>query len=436
MLFLQPLVALVAAVSTVSAAALQKRVHNGHWVNIWGTMPQLTEPQNLPPAPYNGTTGVFINASIRQTLFMTLGADQIRLRFSNNFGGSDLAITGVTVALPVGGAAGVAKIQTNTLKAVTFSGSSSIIVPNGSLVVSDPIDFPVAPLQNIAVTIYLASGQSGFAVTSHPGSRTTSYMTWGNQLTAADFTSTATASTAHWYFISGVEGWVNGGESAFVIVGDSITDGRGSTTDANNRWPDLLLRNMQKQHFSSQISVINQAAGGNRILYDGLGPNAQGRIDRDVLSQSGVKFAMIFEGVNDIGTAPAEAGAQDVIYQRLVLAYKQMSTRIHTFGIPFFAATITPFGSPNTVLQPYSAPEREVTRLRINDWIRKSKGTVFDAIIDFDAMLRDPKNQTQLNPIYDSGDQLHPNVAGYQYIANQFPLSILDTFADGVDGFN
>ncbi|KAF3928826.1 hypothetical protein AA313_de0205112 [Arthrobotrys entomopaga] len=436
MLFLQPLVALVATISTVSAAALQKRVHNGHWVNIWGTMPQLTEPQNLPPAPYNGTTGVFVDASIRQTLFMTLGADQIRLRFSNNFGGSDLPITGVTVALPVGGLAGTSKIQTNTLKQVTFSGSSSIIVPNGSLVVSDPIDFPVAALQNIAVTIYLASGQSGFAVTSHPGSRTTSYMTWGNQLNAADFTSTATASTAHWFFLSGVEGWVNGGESAFVIVGDSITDGRGSTNDANNRWPDLLLRNMQKQHFSRQISVINEAAGGNRILFDSLGPNAQGRIDRDVLAQSGVKFAMIFEGVNDIGTAAAEAGAQDVIYQRLVLAFKQMSTRVHTFGIPFFAATITPFGSPDTVLQPYSAPEREVTRLRINDWIRKSEGTVFDAVIDFDAMLRDPKNATQLNPMYDSGDQLHPNVAGYQLIADKFPLKILDTFANGVKGFN
>ncbi|KAF3920629.1 hypothetical protein ABW21_db0204305 [Orbilia brochopaga] len=191
---------------------------------------------------------------------------------------------------------------------------------------------------------------------------------------------------------------------------------------------------MQKQHYTRQIGVVNQAAGGNRILYDGLGPSAQGRIDRDVLAQSGIKYAMIFEGVNDIGTAAATAAAQEVIYQRLVLAFRQIATRIHTFGIPLFAATITPFGSPNPTLQPYSAPEREVTRLRVNDWIRNSG--VFDGVIDFDAMLRDPKNATQLNPLYDSGDQLHPNVAGYQLIANQFPLKLFDKFQNGVDGFN
>ncbi|KAF3929120.1 hypothetical protein ABW20_dc0109102 [Dactylellina cionopaga] len=377
MLLLKTLVALAATISSANAAVLNKRVHNGHWVNTWATMPQLTELNNLPPAPYNGTSGVFVNATIRQTHFITLGADQIRLRFSNAFG-------------------------------------------------------------NIAVSIYLATGQQGFAITSHPGSRTSSWLTSGNQINAADFTAPGTANTAHWYFISAIEGWVNGGEGAFVIVGDSITDGRGSTTNGNNRWPDLLLRNMQKQHFTRQISVINQAAGGNRILYDGLGPNAQGRIDRDVLAQSGTKFAMIFEGVNDIGTAPAVKEAQDIIYQRLVLAFQQIATRIHTFGIPLFVATITPFGSPNPSLQPYSAPEREVTRLKINDWIRQNsgKGKVFDAVIDFDAWLRDPKNATQLNPIYDSGDQLHPSGQGYQYIADKFPLDLFDKFENGVDGFN
>ncbi|KAF3920707.1 hypothetical protein ABW21_db0209806 [Orbilia brochopaga] len=163
-------------------ASLRKRVHNGHWVDIWGTMPQLTEPQNLPSAPYNGTSGVFVDATIRQTIFITLPADQIRIRISNAFGVNDLPITAVSVALPVNGAAGVSGVQANTLKPVTFSGSPSVIVPNGGLVVSDPIDFTVAPLQNIAISIYLASGQAGFSITSHPGSRTTSWMTPGNQL--------------------------------------------------------------------------------------------------------------------------------------------------------------------------------------------------------------------------------------------------------------
>ncbi|KAF3220670.1 hypothetical protein TWF679_008865 [Orbilia oligospora] len=436
MLFLNTLVALAATVLSASAASLEKRVHNGHWVNTWASMPQLTEPGNLPPAPYNGTAGVFVNATIRQTLFMSLGAEQIRVRISNAFGVNDLPITAVTVALPVNNTAGISEIQTKTLKKVTFSGSSSIIVPNGGLVVSDPIDFKFDVLQNIAVTIYLEKGQAGFAITSHPGSRTTSWITSGNQVNAPSFNAPDAANTAHWYFLSAVEGWVNGGKGAFVIVGDSITDGRGSTTNGNNRWPDLLLRNMQKKHFTRQISVINQAAGGNRILNDGLGPNAQGRIERDVLAQPGTKYVMIFEGVNDIGTAPATKEAQEVVYQRLVLAFQQIATRVHAFKLPIFAATITPFGSPNPSLQPYSAPERENTRLRINDWIRKSKGKVFDAVIDFDAFLRDPKNATQLNPPYDSGDQLHPSLAGYQYIADKFPLDLFDKFEKGVNGFN
>ncbi|KAF3931285.1 hypothetical protein ABW19_dt0206219 [Dactylella cylindrospora] len=434
MAIIKTLVTILVVAGIASGASLEKRVHNGHWVNVWGSMPQLTELQNLPPAPFNGSTGVFVNATVRQTLYMTIDADKIRIRISNAFGVNDLPITEVSVALPVDGAAGVGAIETKTLKKVTFSGSPSIIVPNGGLVVSDPIDFKIKPLTNIAVSIYLATGQQGFAVTSHPGSRTTSWMSFGNQVGTANLNDPSAMSTAHWYFLSAVEGWVNGGVSSFVIVGDSITDGRGSTTNGNNRWPDLLLKNMQKKHFTRQISVVNQAAGGNRVLYDGLGPNAQGRIDRDVLAQSGVKYAMIFEGVNDIGTAPATTAAQEAVYQRLVLAFQQIATRLHTFKIPVFAATITPFGSPNPALQPYSAPEREVTRLRINEWIRKSK--VFDAVVDFDALLRDPKNATQLNPIYDSGDQLHPSVQGYQYIADKFPLDLFDKFKNGVDGFN
>jgi lysophospholipase L1-like esterase len=179
---------------------------------------------------------------------------------------------------------------------------------------------------------------------------------------------------------------------------------------------------MQKYGPTSDIAVINQAAGGNRILYDGLGPNALGRIDRDVLSQSGVKYCMIFEGVNDIGTADPTPANQTFTGDRIIQAYEQIVTRVHTFGIPMFAATITPFGAPNNTIQPYANALREQTRQRVNKWIRTSG--VFDEVIDFDAILRDPKNGTQLNPIYNSGDFLHPNELGYQTIANAFPLSI------------
>lgn len=190
---------------------------------------------------------------------------------------------------------------------------------------------------------------------------------------------------------------------------------------------------MQKSALTSNIAVLNQAAGGNRILADGLGPNAIGRIDRDVLAHSGVKYAMIFEGVNDIGTADTSAATQQVVGDRVIQAFKQIAARVHALGIPIFAATITPF-SGNSTIQPYSNPQREVTRSRVNDWIRTSG--VFDAVVDFDKILRDPKNPTQLNPAYDSGDYLHPSPAGYQAIADAFPLSLFTQFSLGVNGFD
>jgi len=403
----------------------------GHWVDTWTSMPQLTEPANLPPPPFNQTGLVFPNSTIRQTLHMSIGGDRIRLRISNVFGVSNLPITAVTVALPVNGSAGVSAIQPNTVQKVTFSGDASVDIPNGALVVSDPINFSVKPQSMITVTIYTAQGQTTNSITSHPGSRTTSWFTFGNFVSAADLpiTDPSIESVAHWYFLSAVEVWAPLNSGAIAMVGDSITDGRGSDTDRNNRWPDLVLAKMQKNPLTADIAVVNQAAGGNRILADGLGPNALGRIDRDVLAQSGIKYALIFEGVNDIGTAADNADAQKQTGDSVIWALKQMVVRIHTFGIPVFAATITPF-SGNATIQPYSSPIRDAARQRVNDFIRNS-GT-FDAVIDFDKILRDPKIPSQLAPQFDSGDFLHPNVAGYQAIADAFPLGIFTQFAHGV----
>lgn len=192
---------------------------------------------------------------------------------------------------------------------------------------------------------------------------------------------------------------------------------------------------MQNDSVASSIAVLNQAAGGNRILADGLGPNVLGRLDRDVLAHSGVRYAMLFEGVNDIGTAAATAPAQQAVGDRLLWAFAQLATRVHAQGLPLFAATITPFSAPASAggVQPYSDPTREATRQRMNAWIRT--GGAFDAVVDFDAVLRDPSNPAQLAARYDSGDYLHPNVAGYQALADAFPLSLFAKFADGVSGF-
>jgi lysophospholipase L1-like esterase len=183
---------------------------------------------------------------------------------------------------------------------------------------------------------------------------------------------------------------------------------------------------MQKHEPTSNIAVLNQAAGGNRILQDGLGPNVISRLDRDVLAQSGVRYAMIFEGVNDIGGADSDVATQAEIEKKLVAAYKQIATRVHALGIPLFGATITPFGSSasSDYVQPYSSPEREKTRQQINKFIRQSG--VFDAVLDFDRVLRDPQVPYQLLETYDSGDHLHPSVAGYQALADYFPLQLFE----------
>lgn len=423
--------------SGISRRAIRPNPNNGHWIDAWASMPQLTEPANLPPAPFNQTGAVFVNSTIRQTLYMTATADQIRLKISNVFGGSNLPVTAVTVALPLNQTAGIHQIQSNTVQKVTFSGKDSITIPNGALAVSDPLNFPIKAQQIVTVTMYLATGQTTNSITSHPGSRTTSWWQFGNAVSAASLavSDPTTQSAAHWYFLSSIEAWVAPKQGSLLIVGDSITDGRGSTTNANNRWPDQLLARLQKSGSTKHISVGNLAAGGNRILADGLGPNAFGRVDRDVLAHPGVQYAMIFEGVNDIGTAATTPEAQNIVYESLTQAYQQMVTLIHSHGIPVFGATITPFSAPsNFTGQPYSDPEREKTRQKINKFIRES-GT-FDAVADFDKFLRDPKIPSQLNPLYDSGDYLHPNPAGYQYLAEQFPVQIFAQWANGADEFS
>ncbi|KAL2022677.1 hypothetical protein VTK56DRAFT_4758 [Thermocarpiscus australiensis] len=442
---------LVLSATSVSVA----RCHD-QWVDIWASMPQQVEPYNLPSSPYNGTTGVFRNTTIRQTVYLTQDASTIRLQFSNAFGGSDLPITAATVALPLNGAAGASAVRRDTVQPVTFSGQRSFVVPNGALVVSDPLRFPVKAQTSLTVTVYLASGQDGFAITGHPGSRTTSWLAPGDLASAADVRAGA-QSIEHWYFLSTIQAWLPDSHTALAIVGDSITDGRGSTTNGNDRWPDQLLARMQgsgrrrgRRRSSSSsssssgnnnnnnnnndnnndlrdIAVINQAAGGNRVLADGLGPNALGRIERDVLAHPGVRYAIIYEGVNDLGTAATDAATQRAVGDRLVQAYEQMVARLHGAGIAAFGATITPMCGPG---QPYSDPAREAQRQRVNAWIRSSGR--FDAVVDFDAVVRDPRNETQLRPEYNSGDYLHLNPAGYKAMAEAVDLRLFAKFAGGV----
>ena len=405
------------AMVKVSAAA-NANADVGHWVGTWAAAPQLTEPSNMPPPPFTQDNLVFADSTVRQSIHATVGGRLIRLRFSNAYGGTDLPITGVSVALPAGGQAGVSAIQPSTAHTVTFDGRTAIDIPVGAQMVSDPLDFPVATGSNLTVTIYLAAGQASNSITSHPGSRTTTYMVAGNHLNDADLP--GAASVAHWYFLSGLEAWDPNGTAAIDVVGDSLTDGRGSTTNGDDKWTDQLFTRLQSIPGTNHLTVLNQGLGGNRVLNDGLGPNVLARVDRDVLAQSGVKWLILFEGVNDIGTAAATEAAQKQVASDLIAAYQQIITRAHAQGIRVYGATITPFGGN----VPYDDPNgfREAARLEVNTWIRTSHQ--FDAVLDFDRAVRDPANARQINPAYDVGDHLHMNPAGYGAIASAVLASL------------
>ncbi|KAI0830840.1 extracellular GDSL-like lipase/acylhydrolase [Trametes gibbosa] len=400
-------------------------------------MPQLTESANLPNPPFNTTGLVFNNTTIRQTIHVTATSPHIRLRISNAFGTTALPITAVSIARPFGGVPGIPAVEPSTLKTLTFGGSPSFAIPNGALAVSDPVDFDVKAGTELSITIFLADGQVTNDITSHPGSRTTSWFTFGNQVTAANLTGPALQNVAHWFFISTLDAWVPRSERTVAFVGDSITDGRGSDTDKNNRWPDLLFARVHASPDPAlnTLAFANQAAGGNRILADGLGPNALGRFDRDVLAQPGIGYVVVFEGVNDIGVAEPTQAAQQDIGDAVIGALKQFIVRAHAAGLPIFGATITPFSAPgfNAAIQAYSSPVREATRQRVNTFIRRSGE--FDGVIDFDAVVHNATAPSQLRDDFNSGDFLHPNVAGYTAMAKAFPIELFKQFQGGVDGW-
>ncbi|MFJ7996361.1 SGNH/GDSL hydrolase family protein [Streptomyces sp. NPDC096310] len=388
-----------------------------HWVNTWTAMPQLTEPADLPPAPYTQGDLVFGNSTLRQTVRVSVGGRYTRIRLSNAFGGTNLPVTAVSVARPADGEAGVSAIVPGSARAVTFGEQRGIDIPKGAQAVSDPLDFAVEPGTNLTVTLRLADGQASSSLTSHPGSRTTSYMLTGAHLDDSDLPG-ATA-VDHWYFLSGVEVWSRSTTTAAVMLGDSLTDGRGSTTNGNDRWPDQLLERLQSHPATSGVAILNQAAGGNRVLRDGLGPNALARLDRDVLAQSGVSRLFVFEGVNDIGTAGTSDAAAERITAELIGAYRQIVTRAHAQGIRVHGATLTPFEG-NDYDDPAGA--HESARRAVNEWIRTSDR--FDAVVDFDRAVRDPRAPRRLSPAYDAGDHLHLNPAGYRALAAAVPTGL------------
>jgi lysophospholipase L1-like esterase len=371
-----------------------------HWVGSWATGPQLTEESNLPPTSLGNNT-------LRQIVYVTLGGAQIRVQLSNEFSSQPVTMNKVHVALATTGNG----IDVATDRELTFSGQPSVTIPGNQAVYSDPLDFPLTALTKIAITIHFGTVPTD--ITGHPGSRTTSFIQSGDAVSSATLASPSM--TDHWYFITRLDVMAPNTSGAVVVLGDSITDGRGSTTNGNDRWPDALARRMQANAATSGVSVLNQGIGGNAVLTGGLGPTAIARFERDVLGQSGVRWIIVLEGVNDIGGSSSANVATD-----LIAAYQGFIDAAHDRGLLIYGVPILPFGGSS-----YDSVAHEMARTTVNEWIRAPGN--FDAVIDLDAAVRDPAAPTMLLEAYDTGDNLHLNPAGYQAMGDAVDLALFTT---------
>jgi len=382
-----------------------------HWVGSWAASQQVPEDQNaLAPQDLE-------DATLRQVVHLSIGGPKVRVRVSNAFGTTPLHLTSVHVARAL--APGTAAIDAASDHPLTFSGSTDVTLPAGAEYWSDPVVMALPAQANLTVSLHIDTAPA--RQTSHPGSRATSYLVHGDQVSAPDLPDAR--KIEHWFQLSGVDVAAGSGASSVVTLGDSITDGHGATTNGNDRWPDVLAHRLQVSAATRGVGVLNAGIGGNRMLLDGLGPNAMARLDRDVLVQSGVRSLILLEGVNDLGTltreAPANAQAHDALVEHILAAYAQIVAQARSHGIRAIGATILPFGG-SAYYHPDAANEAD--RRRVNAWIRAPGH--FDAVIDFDAMARDPAQPDRLRTGYDSGDHLHPSAVGYRAMADAIPLSL------------
>ena len=401
------------ATPVASPVSMSRDWRGERWVGTWSAAmhaPSAGFGEEFPSQFFE-----FDNQTVRQIVRTSVGGDQVRVRLANTFGDAPLVIGAARLALRDADE----RIDPASDRLLTFSGSPSITIPPGALAVSDPVALTVPILSELAVSIFFPKPTT--STTVHAFAFQTNYVS-----PAGDFTAEAAmpveTTIQSWAFLTGIDVTVAEPTAVIVALGDSITDGAMSTPDTNQRWPDILAERLSTDSGQSAMAVLNAGIGGNRLLNDPTegfefaGPNALARFERDVLGQPGVTHLIVFEGINDIGM-PALAGdpAEFVSADDLIAGLRQIAERAHEHGIVAFGATITPFAGAM-----YFTDEGEAIRQSVNDWIRT--GGAFDAVLDFDEVVRDPQQPARLNSAFDSGDHLHPNDAGFAAMGESIDL--------------
>jgi lysophospholipase L1-like esterase len=397
------LAAFAAFVLVLPALSRAQTAPHPQWVGAWATSPMVADG-GFNVRPFSGVT-------LREIVHISAGGAQIRVRFTNAYGTDPLTISDAHVALSAGSAA----IQPGIDHAITFGGATSVNIPPGAELFSDPVALTVAPLSDLAISFYLPS-QVMRAETFHSFAAQDNFIAEGDMSAAPDLP--GATKVFSWYFLDGVDVQAVVGSRAIVTLGDSITDGALSTHNANRRWPDVLAARLHDDPNLKDVSVLNEGIGGNRVLNEGWGPSALSRLDRDVLSQSGVRYVIELESINDIGRlAHLQTPWDDITASQLEMGLKQIADAAHEHGIKAIGATLTPIGGSG-----HYSDKGEQVRQAVNDWIRNS-GT-FDGVADFDKATQDPANPTHFNPAYDSGDHLHPGDDGYKAMAGSIDLTL------------
>ena len=374
------------AISTYSLAQ--------NWVGTWATAPQTVVRSFMP---YNNC---MTNRSVRQVVKVSIGGDVIRLKLSNIYSMQPVEIRSIYIAH----AKDSFSIDAKSAQYFKFSNSYKTIIPAGKQIVSDALKFKLRNLERVAITINYTSAPE--VPTVHMGSRTTSYIMKGVTNAHSNFEKAFREN--HWYNISGIDVYtMSNNMSAIAIMGNSITDGKCSTDNAQNRWPDVMSEMLQLKHKITNQGVLNLGIGNNRVTVPGgFGALAKERFDRDILMQSGVKKVIIFEGINDIGAA--KSGNSETVARQIIESIQGMVRKAKARKMKVYLGTITPFKGAG-----YYSHFHEAARLYVNDWIRSQAKNV-DGILDFAKLLQDPNDDRRMKREYASNDWLHPNPAGYK----------------------